>query len=316
MLNQNQSIEAINELSTVFDMVRWTVSRFNENQVFFGHGTDNAWDEAFYLVLYALNLPFEGGKDLYPAKLTRSEREVIVELVTERINKKIPLAYLTNQAWFNGLPFYVDERVLVPRSPIGELINKQFEPWVEPHNIHRVLDLCTGSGCIAIASAYAFPEAEVDAIDISTDALAVADTNIHEHGLHDRVFPIQSDVFDGIQGQVYDLIVTNPPYVDQEDMDCLPDEFKQEPELGLASGYDGLDITRRILAQASDHLSEKGVIIVEVGNSMVHMPEVYPDVPFTWLQFDNGGDGVFVITKQELEQYKTQFAAAYAALEK
>ncbi|WP_111977100.1 50S ribosomal protein L3 N(5)-glutamine methyltransferase [Algibacillus agarilyticus] len=311
MLNQNQCQEAVSELSTLFDMVRWLVSRFNENDVFFGHGTDNAWDEAFSLVCFAVNLPVDGGKDLYPARLTQSERQTIVDMALSRINDKTPLAYLTKQAWYCGLSFYVDERVLVPRSPLAELIEKQFSPWVDTTKVHRALDLCTGSGCIAIAMAYALPHAEVDAVDISIDALNVAEINIDNHNMYEQVIPIQSDVFDGLQGQKYDLIVSNPPYVDQEDMDSLPDEFGREPELGLAAGLDGLDIVRRMLVQASDHLHDGGVLIVEVGNSQVHMPIAYPDVPFTWLSFENGGDGVFLITKEELIQYKDAIAQAY-----
>jgi ribosomal protein L3 glutamine methyltransferase len=311
MLNENQCQEAVDELGTIFDMVRWLVSQFNQNEVFFGHGTDNAWDEAFTLVCFALNLPVEGGKDLYPAKLTTSEKNVIVNYAQKRINDKTPLSYITEQAWYFGLPFYVDERVLVPRSPIGELIQNQFEPWVDVSKVHRALDLCTGSGCIAISMAYALPHAEIDAVDISRDALDVAEINIENHGLLNQVIPIQSDVFDGIKGQQYDLIVSNPPYVDKEDMDALPDEFKQEPELGLAAGYDGLDIVRRMLVQAPEFLNDGGVMIVEVGNSQVHMPIVYPNVPFTWLSFENGGDGVFLITKQELLDHRDEFLGAY-----
>ncbi|AWB68172.1 50S ribosomal protein L3 N(5)-glutamine methyltransferase [Saccharobesus litoralis] len=311
MLTQSQSQEAVTELSTFFDMLRWLVSRFNENEVYFGHGTDNGWDEGFALICAALNLPVAGGKDLYPAKLTHSERQHIVEMAEQRINLRKPLAYITNQAHFCGLPFFVDERVLVPRSPIAELIENQFSPWVEANKVQRVLDLCTGSGCIAIAMAYAFPNAEVDAVDISIDALNVTEVNIENHGLLEQVTPIQSDVFDGLQGQKYDLIVSNPPYVDEEDMAGMPDEFGREPELGLAAGYDGLDIVRRLLAQAADHLYDDGVLIVEVGNSQVHMPIAYPEVPFTWLNFENGGDGVFLITKQELIKYKQAIDAAY-----
>ncbi len=310
MLNQNECNEAIEELSTLFDVLRWTVSKFNQYEVYFGHGTDNPWDEAFSLIAHALHLSTEGGKDLYPAKLTRTERQNAIDLVTKRINEKLPLSYLTNEAWFCGLPFYVDDRVLVPRSPIGELISKNFAPWVDSSKVERVLDLCTGSACIAIACAYAIPNADVDAVDISVDALNVAEINIERHGLEQQVVPIQSDVFDGLEGQVYDLIVTNPPYVDQEDMDSLPDEFHQEPELGLAAGFDGLDIVRRILAQAADYLSDDGAIIVEVGNSMVHMSIAYPDVPFTWLNFENGGDGVFLMTKAELIEHKAVFDQA------
>ncbi len=300
--------EAVSELHTLQDMIRWTVSRFNAAQLFYGHGTDNAWDEAVQLILPSLYLPIDVPPHVLNSRLTTSERTNLVELVIRRINDRTPVAYLTNKAWFCGLEFYVDERVLVPRSPIGELIQAQFQPWLieEPA---RILDLCTGSGCIAIACAYAFPEAEVDAVDISVDALQVAEQNIQDHGLEQQVFPIQSDGFRDIPKDKYNLIVTNPPYVDQEDMDSLPAEFEHEPELGLAAGVDGLDLVRRILANAPNYLTEKGILICEVGNSMVHMMEQYPDVPFTWLEFENGGHGVFMLTHDQLVECAELFSA-------
>lgn len=298
--------EAVKELHTIQDMLRWAVSRFNYANLYYGHGTDNAWDEAIQLVFPALCLPIDIGQDIKEARLTKSEREMLVELVIRRVQERIPVAYLTNKAWFAGLEFYVDERVLVPRSPIAELIEQQFQPWLrdEPK---RILDLCTGSGCIAIACSYAFPNAEVDAVDISDDALAVAEINIQNHGLEQHVFPIQSDGFVGLEGQRYNLIVSNPPYVDEIDMEHLPEEFCHEPELGLASGSDGLALTRQILRQSSEHLCDDGVLIVEVGNSQVHLQEQYPHVPFTWLEFANGGHGVFALTKQQLVDYSQEF---------
>jgi len=230
-----------------------------------------------------------------------------VERVIRRVNERIPVAYLTNKAWFCGHEFYVDERVLVPRSPIGELIENRFAGLIDAAPRH-ILDMCTGSGCIAIACAYAFPEAEVDAVDISTDALAVAEQNIEEHGLLHHVTPIRADLFRNLPQVKYDLIVTNPPYVDAEDMDDLPNEYRHEPELGLAAGSDGLKLVRRILACAPDYLSEQGVLICEVGNSMVHMMEQYPDVPFTWLEFDNGGDGVFMLTRDQIVAAQSHFS--------
>ncbi|GAA0519357.1 50S ribosomal protein L3 N(5)-glutamine methyltransferase [Tatumella terrea] len=291
--------EAVNELHTIQDMLRWAVSRFSAADIWYGHGTDNPWDEAIQLVLPTLYLPPEFPEEMYLARLTRSEKNRIVERVIRRVNDRVPVAYLTNKAWFCGHEFYVDERVLVPRSPIGELISQRFAGLIN-HTPERILDMCTGSGCIAIACAYEFPEAEVDAADISADALAVTEQNIESHGLMHQVTPLRSDLFREIPPVKYDLIVTNPPYVDAEDMDDLPNEYRHEPELGLAAGSDGLVLVQRILANAADYLSEDGVLICEVGNSMVHMMDQYPDVPFTWLEFEHGGDGVFMLDRQQL----------------
>ncbi|WAT09377.1 50S ribosomal protein L3 N(5)-glutamine methyltransferase [Rouxiella badensis] len=291
--------EAVSELHTIQDMLRWTVSRLNAANVYYGHGTDNPWDEAVQLVLPSVFLPLDIPEDMHTARLTSSERHRIVERVIRRVNERVPVAYLTNKAWFCGMEFYVDERVLVPRSPIGELIKNRFSGILQDQPSH-ILDMCTGSGCIAIACAYAFPETEVDAVDISADALAVAERNIETHGIEQWVTPIRSDLFRELPELQYDLIVTNPPYVDEEDMSDLPDEYRHEPVLGLASGSDGLKLTRRILACAPDYLTDNGVLICEVGNSMVHLMDQYPDIPFTWLEFENGGDGVFMLTKQQL----------------
>ncbi|MEI7063224.1 50S ribosomal protein L3 N(5)-glutamine methyltransferase [Dickeya chrysanthemi] len=299
--------EAVNDLHTIQDMLRWAVSRFNAANVYYGHGTDNPWDEALQLVLPTLFLPIDIPEDMYLARLTSSERHRIVERVIRRVNERVPVAYLTNKAWFCGLEFYVDERVLVPRSPIGELINQQFAS-ILPHPPRHILDLCTGSGCIAIACAQAFPEVEVDAVDISADALAVTEQNIQQHGMEYNVTPIRSDLFRDLPTIQYDLIVTNPPYVDEEDMADLPQEYRFEPELGLAAGSDGLKLIRRILACAPDYLAEEGVLICEVGNSMVHLMEQYPDIPFTWLEFDNGGDGVFMLTRSQLLACQAEFS--------
>ncbi|MDC9588325.1 50S ribosomal protein L3 N(5)-glutamine methyltransferase [Xenorhabdus sp. XENO-10] len=298
--------EVVTELQTIQDMLRWSASRFNAANIYYGHGTDNPWDEALQLVLPTLHLPQDIPETMMTSRLTSTERHLIVERVLCRINKRIPVAYLTNRAWFCGHEFYVDERVLVPRSPIGELINNQFAGLIS-HEPSTILDLCTGSGCIAIACAHAFPEAEVDAVDISADALAITEQNIENHGLSHRVIPIHSDLFRDMPPIKYDLIVTNPPYVDEEDMDDLPDEFRCEPELGLAAGVDGLQLARRILATAPDFLTEDGVLICEVGNSMVHLIEQYPEVPFTWLEFEHGGDGVFMLTRQQLVEYHEYF---------
>lgn len=300
--------EAVKDLHTLQDMLRWAVSRFTAAELYYGHGTDNPWDEALQLVLPTLYLPLDFPADMYGSRLTLSERQRIVERVIRRVNERLPVAYLTNKAWFCGLEFFVDERVLVPRSPIGELISQQFAGLIASEPQH-ILDLCTGSGCIAIACAHAFPEAEVDAVDLSSDALAVAELNIQQHGLEQQVTPIRSDLFRALPPLQYDLIVTNPPYVDAEDMADLPQEFRREPELGLAAGNDGLDLVRRILACAPDYLNEQGVLICEVGNSMVHLMAQYPDIPFTWLEFEHGGDGVFMLTKDQLVDCHRHFTA-------
>ncbi len=301
--------EAIADLHSILDMVRWAVSRFNDADLFFGHGTDNAWDEAVSLVFQALHLPHgltqQTGDGLFAARLTQSERSKVAELVLQRVQTRLPLPYITNEAWFCGLPFYVDERVLIPRSPFAELIENKFAQWLsEPPS--RILDLCTGGGCIAIALAYAFDEAEVDAVDISEDALTVAEMNIQEHGLSHRVFPLYSDLFSQLEGQQYDLIVSNPPYVDAQDMADLPNEFQHEPELALAAGDDGLDLVETILQQAPQHLSDNGVLLVEVGNSLVHMDNRFPGLELEWVELAQGGHGIFAVTKAALERFNNR----------
>jgi len=301
-LTEQHINEVQQDLQTVLDFARWTMTQFNLANIYFGHGTDNAWDESLSLIAQVLQLPQPMHPDFFNARLTATEKLQLIELMKLRIEQRIPLAYLTNQAWFAGLPFYVDERVLVPRSPFAELLADGFSSWFEtpPQNI---LDMCTGSACIAIAAAYTFPEASVDAVDISEDALEVAEINIQEHQLSDRVFPIQSDLFSNLQGQQYDLIICNPPYVDAEDMSDLPDEFQHEPELGLAAGNFGLDLVDTILKTAPQHLSHNGWLFVEVGNSLVHIPAVYPDLPLHWVNLEQGGDGIFAINKASLEAW-------------
>lgn len=296
--------ESVSNLHSLLDMLRWSVSRFHQAGLCYGHGTDNAWDEARSLLLQSLHLPQDAlnDRDLLQARLTEDEKDAFVEWIKRRVEERIPLAYITQQAWFCGLPFYIDERVLVPRSPFAELIDKGFQPWLseKPKNI---LDLCTGSGCIAIALAYAFTDANVDAVDLSDDALAVADININEHQLGQRVFPIQSDLMQALEGQRYDLIVSNPPYVDAEDMASLPDEFRHEPELGLAAGNDGLDLVEGILQQAIDHLTDDGWLFVEVGNSEIHMEARFWGLDPEWVEFERGGHGVFAINRRALIDY-------------
>ncbi|HSC84891.1 MAG TPA: 50S ribosomal protein L3 N(5)-glutamine methyltransferase [Pseudomonas sp.] len=293
-------------LRTVRDHIRWAVSRFHEGNLFFGHGTDNAWDDARQLVLGALHLPFEIADSYLDCRLEEDEQQHLLELIRRRVEERVPTAYLLGEAWFCGLPFLVDERVLVPRSPIAELIGAQFAPWL-PADPLRILDLCTGSGCIGIACAHAFPEAEVVLADLSFEALEVANQNIERHDLEARVYTVQGDGFAGLPGQRFDLIVSNPPYVDAEDFADMPAEYQHEPELGLACGDDGLDLVRRMLAEAADHLSEKGVLIVEVGNSQVHVEALYPEVDFTWLEFEQGGHGVFLLAAKQCRDHQELF---------
>lgn len=297
---------ATEHLRTIEDFWRWGITRMHAAEIFFGHGTDNADTETQVLLAHVLHLDLGQLESFRRAVMTADEANAFRELLQQRIEARKPAAYLTGEAWFAGLPFKVDERVLIPRSPIAELIENEFQPWLTESPQH-ILDLCTGSACIAIACAYAFPEAEVDALDISPDALAVAEENIAVHQLEHRVFPMVSDLYSAVPEQRYDLIVTNPPYVDAEDMADLPAEFQHEPELGLAAGDDGLDLVRTILREAPQHLTEHGILICEVGNSMVHMMELYPEVPFTWLSFERGGDGVFLLTRQELLEHQASF---------
>lgn len=296
-------------LATLGDCIQWGAEKFDQAGLFYGHGTDNAWDESLTMVLYVLSLPWDADPSVLEQRINRDQIERLGQLFQRRIEEQIPAAYLTGEAWFAGLKFYVDQRVLVPRSPIGELIESQFSPWLlnEPA---QILDLCTGSGCIGIACAYAFPTSKVTLSDISLDALAVAGVNIDNHQLRDRVSAIESDLFAGLGDQRYDLIVSNPPYVDADDLAAMPQEYHHEPEIGLSSGTDGLDFTRRLLAEAIDHLNPSGLLIVEVGNSWVALEQAYPNVPFIWLEFERGGHGVFILSAEELQLHREEFISA------
>ncbi|HSW93674.1 MAG TPA: 50S ribosomal protein L3 N(5)-glutamine methyltransferase [Gammaproteobacteria bacterium] len=293
-------MKEIEELVTLRDFLRWAISRFNEVGLFYGHGTDNAWDEAVALILHTLHLPPDIHLGMLDSRLTSPEREKIYQTIRRRVDERIPLAYLTHEAWFAGLPFYVDERVLIPRSPLAELIENQFQPWIDADSAHHILDLCTGSGCIAVATAHYFPEARVDATDISHDALTVANMNVLKHHVEDRVTLFQGDLFHPLANKKYDVIISNPPYVDANDMADLPKEYRHEPESALAAGTLGLDIVTRILEQAKQHLNPQGILIVEVGNSEEALSEAFPDLPFTWLDFERGGGGVFLLTAEQL----------------
>jgi len=293
----------IDELHTLGDFIRWGASQFNQAQLFFGHGTDNAIDESVVLVSHALHLPREIPDILWHTRLTYSEKQTVLELLNKRVRERIPAPYLTHEAWFANLRFFVDQRVLIPRSPIAELIEREFDPWVKVDKVKRVLDLCTGSGCIAIASAIlAFPNAEIDAVDISTEALEVAQENIKIYGLEQRVHTVHSDLFSNLAGIHYDLIICNPPYADAQELQTMPAEYQHEPRIGLEAGTDGLFFVKKLLSEAAQYLTPQGVLIVEVGLSKASLVEQYPDVPFLWLDFQYGGEGVFLLTAEQLPQ--------------
>jgi ribosomal protein L3 glutamine methyltransferase len=296
-------IEDVAELKSLRDFVRWGASRFNAAGLCFGHGTDNALDEALLLVLHALHLDHELPADFLDARVTAAERETIAGLLRRRVDERVPAAYLTNRARFAGAWFYVDERVLVPRSPIAELIERRFEPFVDPAAVGRVLDLCSGSGCIAVACAHAFPGARVDATELSEPAAAVARRNVAEHGVADRVEVRVGDLFAPVEERRYDLILSNPPYVSDAEVAALPAEYRHEPTLGLAAGADGLAVVRRILAGARRHLEPDGILVVEVGDSAGRLAEAYPRAPFLWLEFEHGGGGVFLLTAAQLDDF-------------
>ena len=295
------------ELTTMRDWVRWGASRFSAAGLCFGHGTDNALDEALVLVLHALHLDHSLPADYLDASITADEAAKVAELFEQRIERRVPAAYLTGRAYFAGLEFVVDENVLVPRSPIGELIGEGFAPWLDAGHVTSVLDLCCGSGCIGIACAIAFPHALVDLADISPAALDVATRNVEHHALEARVRALESDVYQGLDGERYDLIVSNPPYVSHAEMAILPAEYEHEPALALEAGDDGMDVVSRILAGAADYLHPGGILVVEVGASADLLMARYPGIPFLWLDFERGGDGVFLLTTEQLEEYREVF---------
>lgn len=289
------------ELLTLRDLIRYGVSRLNAAQVALGHGSDNAWDETVYLVLHALHLPLDTLEPFLDARVLDEERNRVLNLIDRRVTERVPAAYLTNEAWLRGHRFYVDARVIVPRSPIAELLDEGLSPWVQDAQaVDSVLDMCTGSGCLAILSALAFPYAQVDAVDVSPDALEVARRNVDDYGLADRLALHQSDLFDSLPERQYDVIVCNPPYVNSGSMDVLPQEYRHEPQLALAGGADGMDLVRRILLAAPRYLSENGVLVLEIGHERDFFEAAFPELSPVWLDTEQASDQLLLLTREQL----------------
>jgi ribosomal protein L3 glutamine methyltransferase len=288
---------------TVLDFIRYGYTQACTTKLYYGHGTDNAWDDIMALVLGSLSLPYNAEPWLLQARLAPDEKTHLVSQLAKRIIDRVPVPYLTKEAFFCELPFYVDERVLIPRSPLAELIQQQFAPWIDADDVAHVLDLCTGSGCIAIACCEAFPDALVDAVDLSDDALDVAEINRERYGLEEQLTLVKSNCFDALPETRYDIIVSNPPYVGRAEMDTLPQEYLHEPSFALEAENDGLAIVEQILFSAHRYLSDHGILIVEVGNSEEALMEAYPEIPFTWLDFEHGGQGVFLLTSEQVNTY-------------
>jgi len=293
--------QAKNHLHTLRDLLRFAVSQFNQAGLVFGHGSDTAYDEAAYLILHTLHLPLDHLEPFLDARLTSTEVSQVLDILERRVTERLPAAYLTHEAWLGSYSFYVDQRVIIPRSFIAELLQNRLEPWItDAAEIHAALDLCTGSGCLAIVLAHAFEQAEIDAVDISTDALAVASRNIADYQLQERVRLMQSNLFAGLAGRRYDLIISNPPYVNAESMAELPEEYRHEPVNALASGADGLEATRKILAGAAAHLTDQGLLVVEIGHNRDAVLREYPRTPFTWLETSAGDAFVFLLHRDQL----------------
>ena len=291
----------ISELLTLRDWLRYAVSTFTEAELTFGHGSENAYDEAAYLLLHTLHLPLDTLEPFLDAKLTAQEKSTLLDIFQRRVEQRIPAAYLTHEAWLGEFKFYVDERVIVPRSFIAELLRERLLPWVaDADNTTAVLDLCTGSGCLAILAALAFPNAQVDAVDLSPEALEVAQRNVIDYQLHTQISLVQSDLFAQLGDKQYNIIISNPPYVDAESVAVLPAEYLHEPKLALGSGNDGLDATREILKQAAAHLTPHGILIVEIGHNRDVLEAAYPDLPFTWLDVSAGEEFVFLLHRNDL----------------
>lgn len=288
-------------LLTIRDWLRYSVSRLEENGVFFGHGTDNAYDESVWLVMSALHLPLDTLDNFLDARITRDEAKHLVHLIERRVTERVPTAYLLREAWLKGFKFYVDERVIVPRSFIAELLEDGLAPWIEyPEMVESAADICTGSGCLGVLLAHAFPNATVDVVDISPDAIAVANINIKNYGLEEQITAVQSDMFSGLKGKKYDLIISNPPYVDAPAMSALPQEYRNEPQIALGSGDAGLDHTHILLKEAKKYLNDDGILVVEIGHNRDALLDAYPELPFTWLDVESGNEFVFLLTKEQL----------------
>lgn len=290
------------QLYTIRDWLRYAVSRFENSDIFYGHGTDNSYDEAVWLVMSALHLPHDTLNNFLDARLTAEECQHLASLIDKRVTQHIPTAYLVNEAWLRGYKFYVDDRVIVPRSFIAELLENGLHPWVEyPEMVASAADICTGSGCLGVLLADAFPNAQIDVVDISPDAIEVCHINIQRYGLQDQIQAVQSDMFSALTGRTYDVIISNPPYVDAPSMAQLPAEYRNEPQLALGSGEAGLDHTHTLLTQASTYLNDGGVLVVEIGHNRDALHMAYPDLPFTWLDTSGGDQFVFMLTKADLQ---------------
>jgi ribosomal protein L3 glutamine methyltransferase len=288
--------------STLRDLLRYAVTRFNSAKLFFGHGSSNAFDEAAYLILHTLKLPLDKLDPFLDARLLPQEIASVLDVIEQRATQRVPAAYITNEAWLDGYRFYVDQRVIVPRSFISELIREQFSPWVnDPDSVGSILELCTGSGCLSIMLADAFPNSHIDAVDISADALAVARRNVEEYELQDRITLIESDLYENVPVQEYDLIITNPPYVNAQSMGRLPEEYRREPQIALAGGADGMDLVRKIVAGAAERLTRQGILMVEVGNERAYAEAAFPELELTWLSTSAGDDMVFLLTADQVK---------------
>jgi len=291
-----------NNFSTLRDLLRYAVTRFNTAKLVFGHGSSNAFDEAAYLLLHTLKLPIDKLDPFLDARLLPEEIDALLNVIEQRATQRVPAAYITGEAWLDGYRFYVDQRVIVPRSFISELIREQFSPWVgDPDSVSNILELCTGSGCLPIMLADAFQNAHIDAVDVSADALAVAKRNVEEYELQDRITLIESDLYANVPKKKYDLIVTNPPYVNAQSMDKLPEEYQREPRIALAGGSDGMDLVRKIVAGAAERLTEHGILMVEIGNERIHAEAAFPNLELTWLSTSAGDDMVFLLTADQLK---------------